>query len=187
MPVDDVFGRTSSAKGGGDGGQVIFRGLTMTQANDTFIRRDGGNTAGSDIDLDSHKLINVANPTSRKDAANKEYVDSNAGSDSGLNKVSKTGDSMTGDLYLKISTDRARFLGCQDLTPSTGFSLVLGNIQNQLQFQKAPLGRTRDQGPVTFMTTHGLLIKTRNQDICHIGFRDRPPTIRIYNKKYFRL
>jgi len=42
MPVD-VFGRTTSAEGGGE--QVIFRGLNMTQANNTFLRRDGGNTA----------------------------------------------------------------------------------------------------------------------------------------------
>jgi len=31
--------------------------------NNNFIRRDGGNTATNDIDLDSHKLRNVANPT----------------------------------------------------------------------------------------------------------------------------
>ena len=73
----------------------------MSQANDTFLRRDGANTAESDIDLDSHKLINVADPTSDKDAANKEYVDANAGPESGLNKVSKTGD----DLFMRIGTD----------------------------------------------------------------------------------
>ena len=87
---------------------------------------------------------------------------------------------MTGDLYLKIDRNRARFLGCDDLTPGTGFSLVLGNIRNQLQFQKAPLGQVRDQRPLTFETSHGLLIKTRNQDICHIGFRNSSPIIRIY-------
>jgi len=40
------------------------------------------------FDLDSHKLTNVADPTDKKDAENKDYVDSNARSDSGLNKVS---------------------------------------------------------------------------------------------------
>jgi len=59
----------------------------MKQANDTFLRRDGGNAAESDIDLGSHKLINIADLTNDKDAANKEYVDSNAGT----NKVSKSG------------------------------------------------------------------------------------------------
>jgi len=57
--------------------------------------------AASDIDLDSHKLINIADPTNDKDAANKEHVDSNAGT----NKVSKSGDYMTENLYLRIDTD----------------------------------------------------------------------------------
>ena len=178
MPVD-VFGRTTSTRGGGE--QIVFRGLNMTHANNTFLRRDGTNTADGDIDLDSHKIINVADPTDKKDAANKEYVDSNAGSDSELNKVSKTGDSMTGDLNLRIADDRVRLLGCTRLNPGTGFSLPLGNYDNQLQFYKAAAGR--EQGPVTFKTTHGLLIQTiRNNSVCHIGFRTRgrPPTIRVY-------
>jgi len=83
MPVD-IFGRTDFAN---DSTRVISQGINMKQVNDTFLRRDGGNAASSDIDLDSHKLINVADPAKDKDAANKEYVDSNAGT----NKVSKSG------------------------------------------------------------------------------------------------
>ena len=60
MPVD-VFGRTSHGAAE-DSGHIVFRGITVAQANDTFLRRDGGNTAESDINLDSHKLINVADP-----------------------------------------------------------------------------------------------------------------------------
>jgi len=84
MPVD-VFGRTDFAS---DSTHVISQGINTKQANDTFLRRDGGNVASSDIDLDSHKLVNVADPTNDKDAANKEYVDSNAGT----NRVSKSHD-----------------------------------------------------------------------------------------------
>ena len=132
------------------------------------------------FDLDSHKLTIVVDPTDKKDAANKDYVDSNAGSDSGLYKVLKAGDSMTGDLYLRIGDDNVRLLGCTNLTPETGFSLPLGYYQNQLQFYKAAVGR--EQGPVTFKITHGLLMQTRNDSICHTGFRTRgqPPSIRVY-------
>jgi len=56
----DVFGRTDFAS---DSTRAISRGINMKQANDTFLRRDGGNATASDIDLDSHKLINVADPT----------------------------------------------------------------------------------------------------------------------------
>ena len=73
----DKFGRTS---GGGscncNSSQVVGGGLTLAQANNTFLRRDGGNTATGVIDMTTHKLVNVADPTSNKDAANKEYVDS---------------------------------------------------------------------------------------------------------------
>jgi len=170
MPVD-VFGRTDFAK---DSTHVISRGINMKQANGTFLRRDGGNAAASDIDLDSHKLTNIADSTNDKDAANKEYVDSNAGT----NKVSKSGDYMTGNLYMKIDTDTIRLLGCTDLNPGTGFSIPLGNYQNQLQFQKTDLGQ--EQSPVTLEMTYGLLVRTYNDNICHIGFRDNPPTICIY-------
>jgi len=91
MPVD-VFGTTNFAS---DSTRVISQGINMKQANDTFLRQDGGNVASNDIDLDSHKLINVADPTKDKHAANKQYVDSNAGT----NTVSKSGDYMTGNLY----------------------------------------------------------------------------------------
>ena len=61
-----------------------------------ILRRDGGNTVSGNINFNSHKLVNVATPTNNKDAANKEYVDAN----SGVDKVSKSGDTMTGDLLL---------------------------------------------------------------------------------------
>jgi len=70
----DVFGKTTSTREGSQ--HVIFRSLTRTQANDKFLRRDGENAAEGDINLNSHKLVNVADPTSDKHAANKEYVDS---------------------------------------------------------------------------------------------------------------
>jgi len=88
-----------------DGGDVIFRGINMIQANELFLRRDGENNVVNDIDLDSHKLINVADPTDDKDAVNKEYVDTNAGMNAGMHKVDKGGDSMHGNLLFTVDND----------------------------------------------------------------------------------
>lgn len=76
MPVDK-FGRTDAT----NSTRVISGGITLSQANNAFLRRDGGNAATANISLDSHKLINVSDPTNNKDAANKEYVDNNSGAD----------------------------------------------------------------------------------------------------------
>jgi len=70
MPVD-IFGRTPTASSQ----RVVSGGVTLTQATNAFIRRDGGNTATADINLDSHKLINVLDPDDGQDGATKAYVD----------------------------------------------------------------------------------------------------------------
>lgn len=70
MPVDK-FGRTDTT----NPTRVISGGITLSQANNAFLRRDGDNAAVADINLDLNKLINVADPANNKDATNKEYVD----------------------------------------------------------------------------------------------------------------
>lgn len=70
MPVDK-FGRTET----GISQRVVSGGVTSSQVNNTFLRRDGVNTATSDINLDSHKLINVLDPDNAQDAATRNYVD----------------------------------------------------------------------------------------------------------------
>ena len=57
----NIFGKGGAIRTNRE--DIVYRGITMTKADDTFLRRDGGNKAKSDIDLDSHKLVNVANPT----------------------------------------------------------------------------------------------------------------------------
>jgi hypothetical protein len=61
MPVDK-FGRSDAS----NSNRVISGGITLSQANNSFLRRDGTNTASADINLDSHKLINVAAPRTSK-------------------------------------------------------------------------------------------------------------------------
>ena len=126
MPVDK-FGRTDNT----NSTRVISGGITLSQANNAFLRRDGGNAAAADINLDSHKLINIADPTNNKDAANKEYVDAN----SEYNKVSKSGDTLTGDLALTTSIpNTTRNLGCQTITNGQIFNLWLGTSNVRLAY-----------------------------------------------------
>jgi hypothetical protein len=118
MPVDK-FGRS-------DANRVISGGITLSQANNSFLRRDGTNTASADINLDSHKLINVAAPTNIKDAVNKEYADA---------KVSKTGDTMTGDLtFTTTGANTVRNVGCQSVGSGQNFNLWLGTPNVRLAY-----------------------------------------------------
>ena len=129
MPVDK-FGRTD---GGGSyaTNRIVSSGLTLSQATNTFLRRDGGNDATADISLNSHKLTNVADPINNKDVANKEYVDANTG----INRVLRTGDTMTGDLALTSSgTNTERNLGCKTITDGQTFNLWLGTSNVRLAY-----------------------------------------------------
>ena len=82
----NIFGKTNA----GSSQRVISGGVTLSQAINTFLRRDGKNAADANINMDSHNIINVLDPMNAQDAATKNYVDTRA--------VSKTGDTMTGTL-----------------------------------------------------------------------------------------
>ena len=62
------------------------------------MRRDGGNTVTGSIDMTGNSLSNVGDPSSDKDVATKAYVDSKSAAD----KVSKSGDTMTGNLEMNV-------------------------------------------------------------------------------------
>ena len=47
-------------------------------AGDLYIRTDGNSTITSDLDLNSHKIINLGKPISAHDAATKNYVDTHS-------------------------------------------------------------------------------------------------------------
>ncbi|KAH3697557.1 hypothetical protein DPMN_085060 [Dreissena polymorpha] len=82
----NIFGKTNV----GSSQRVISGGVTLSQAINTFLRRDGKNAADANINMSSNKIINVLDPSDDQDAATKNYVDTHA--------VSKTGDTMTGTL-----------------------------------------------------------------------------------------
>ena len=157
MPVDK-FGRTDAASAGST--QVVERvvsgGVSLSQINDVFLKRDGENAATGDINLDSHKLINVGEPINDSDAATKNYVD-----DVGARKVSKTGDTITGNLLLSIGSDHLRMLGCHDLGDTGGFLLYLGNEDNQI--------KSRKNHPILMQTNNGFICRLGDIDIIRFG------------------
>lgn len=81
--------------------------------------------------------------------------------------VLKAGDTVSGDLRLCVGSDTVRLLGCVDLSEGKGFSLPLGNFQNQLQF--AVIAPPQTQTPATLHTSHGFLVLMNNQPVCQLG------------------
>ena len=56
-------------------------GATVTFLNNSFVKRDGGNTVTGSIDMTGNSLSNVGDPSSDKDVATKAYVDSRSVAD----------------------------------------------------------------------------------------------------------
>ena len=88
MPVDK-FGRSGNST-------VVTEGFSLSYINNNFLRRNGTNTATGSINMTGNTLTNVSNPVNAQDIATKHYVDSSGSSD----KVSKAGDTMTGELFM---------------------------------------------------------------------------------------
>jgi len=85
--------------------------------NETFLRRDGRNTAVGTINMADITLTNLRNPVSNHDVANKAYVGKNS---DGINKVSKSDDTMSGNLNMHGN----RITGLPAGLPSAGSDAV---------------------------------------------------------------
>jgi len=88
------------------------------------VRRDGSNTVTGLIDMTGNTLNNVAFNTSERDVTTKAYVDSNSAAD----KVSKSGDTMTGDLMVNAGSDSVHLMGCTDLIEGKVFFIMVGKL-----------------------------------------------------------
>src|SRR6218665_292664 len=174
MPVDK-FGRTDV----GYSQRVIAGGITLSQVNATFLRLDGSNDMTVDLIFNNINLVkglptrypplyvgdevvswsqaveltkdattnNETVPANDKHLTNKKYVD-----DRDALKVSKAGDTMTGNLLLRIGSSHTRpiLLGCRDLNGNKTFIIHLGNPLNKIQCWS--------NNPVALISTHGFCL-----------------------------
>ena len=67
MPVDK-FGRMSDTK-------TRDTGVSLTYINNNYIRSDGISEITGNLNMASHTIENLGNPTNPKDAVTKEYAD----------------------------------------------------------------------------------------------------------------
>src|SRR5688572_14458463 len=192
MPVDK-FGHAVS----GSMQRVIPGGVTLTQINNSFLRLDGSNDIVGDIDMGGHllvglpidypsagngdeaisfsqataliadKITNSAAPTADDHLANKKYVDEQDGM-----RVSKTGDVVTGNLFLSTGSDRTRTMGCKDVGGKKQFVLLLGSLTNKMQCQA--------NNPITLQTTDGFLCKQGEVDVVRFGKSSTDHRIELY-------
>ena len=114
MPVDK-FGRNVDIT------TPVYIGINIENLTNSFLRRDGGNTSIGAIDMNSHIITNMADPLSNQDVATTNYVD--------INDIT-TGGVVYGNIKLSIGSDLVRSLGCNDLTTSKKFTLLLGSNTN---------------------------------------------------------
>ena len=71
MPVNK-YGRND------DRTTPVYTGINIANLTNSFLRRDGGNTAIGAFDLNSNIIKNVSDPVWNQDVATKNYVDTHA-------------------------------------------------------------------------------------------------------------
>ena len=119
MPVDK-FGRN------GDRATPVYTRKNIANLTNTFLRRDGGNTAIGAIVMNSNIIKNVADPLSNQDVVTKNYIHTHA--------FSTAGGVASGDVVLRIDSDLVRILGCDYLSAGNKFILMLGSYSNMLTY-----------------------------------------------------
>jgi hypothetical protein len=76
-------------------------------------------------------------------------------------KVSKSGDTMTGNLTLVLNEDALRTFGVGDIAAGKSVTVLLGNIDNQIQHNFG--------NPWKINTTHGMKVFCSKGAICQMG------------------
>ena len=148
----DKFGRN------GDRTTTVYIGINIANLSNSFLRRDGGNTAIGTIDMNSYIFKNVSNPLSNQDLATKNYVDTHA--------CTTAGGVVSGDIKVSVGSDLVRSLECIDLSAGKKFALLLGSDKNMLTYSIPNSGLPL---PVKIKTDVGFGILITELPICVFG------------------
>ena len=124
-------------------------GVNVAEINNLFLRRDGANNATGELDMNNHRISNLADPTEPLDSVNKRFLDNTT--------VSRNGDTMSGNLIFKVGNKPAITIGCNDLKDNKRFNVLLGSAYNLLQYQT--------RLPVIIQTSDGFTVRVGDNDV----------------------
>ena len=119
MPVDKL-GRNC------DRTTPVYTGINIENLTNSFLRRDGGNTAIGAIHMNNNIIKHVADPLSNQDVVSKNDVHTNA--------FTTAGGVVSGDIKLNVGSDLIRSLGCNNITTGKKFTLLLGTDTNMISY-----------------------------------------------------
>ena len=151
MPVDK-FGRND------DRTIPVYTGISIANLTNSFLRRDGGNTAIGAIDTNSNIIKNVSDLLSNQDVATKNYVDTNV--------FTTAGGVVSGDIKLNVGSDLVRSLGCNYLSAGKKFTLLLGSDKNMLSYS---VPNSELPVPVKIKIDVGFAILIKELPVCVFG------------------
>ena len=152
MPVDK-FGRN------GDRTTTIYTGINKANLTNSFLRRDGENTAIGAIDMNSNIIKNLEDPLPNQDVATKNYIDKK-------NDITTDDGVVYGDIKSSVGSDLVRSLGCNDLTAGKKFTLLLGSDTNMLTYS---IPNSELPVPIKIKTDVCFVIVINELPICDFG------------------